>query len=435
MARYEYMRLPIHIIPDEIIKHYNLLPSVHNGYGYLEIRRGMYGIPQAGIIAQQLLQKRLTNHGYHPSRHTHGLWKHDTRPVAFSLVVDDFGVKYVSREHAQHLIDAIENYYPISTDWDGNLYCGITLAWDHRKREVELSLPGYVTNALHKFQHPAPKRATDSPSIWTRPEYGAKVQYTRPDTTDSMDKDQTLTLQKVCDTFLFYGRAVDPTMFRKLNRMATARTKGTQATMAEMIHFLNYAASHPDSKIRYVARDMVLHVHSNASYLTEQEARSRAGGHFFLSSNPKDEPILNGPILSLVKTIRAVMSSAAEADVGATFYNCKEAAPLRTALAELGHAQPPTPVQVDNATAVGIANRTVKQVRSHAMDMRFYWIQDRIDQDQFHIFWAPAKTNLGDFLPNITLFTIIALSALSRQTSLNLHSHLIYCEGVLIRTP
>jgi hypothetical protein len=204
-------------------------------------------------------------------------------------------------------------------------------------------------------------------------------------------------LQTVCGQFLFYSRAVDPTMLHELNRLAASQTKGTQSTMAEMIHFLNYAASHPDSKIRYVASDMILHVHSDASYLTEPEARSRAGGHFFLSSNPKDEPILNGPILSVVKTIRAVMSSAAEAGVGATFYNCKAAVPLRTALEELGHAQPPTPVQVDNATAVGIANRTVKQVRSRAMDMRFYWIQDRIDQNQFHVFWAPAKTNLGGF--------------------------------------
>jgi hypothetical protein len=264
----------------------------------------MYGLPQAGIIAQQLLQKRLANHGYHPCRHTHGLWKHDTHPVAFSLVVDDFGIKYVGREHAQHLIDSIKTYYPISTNWDGNLYCGITFAWDYLKREVELSMPGYVTNALHKFQHKAPKRATDSPSIWTRPEYGAKVQYTHSDTTDSMDKDQTLTLQKVCGAFLFYSRAVDPTMLHELNRLAAAQTKGTQATMTKVIHFLNYAASHPDSKIRYVASDMVLHVHSDASYLTEPEARSQAGGHhFFLSSNPKDEPILNGPILSLVKTI------------------------------------------------------------------------------------------------------------------------------------
>ena len=60
----------------------------------------MYGLPQAGIIAQKLLEERLAKHGYRQSVTTPGLWKHDTRPICFSLVVDNFGVKYVGEEHA-----------------------------------------------------------------------------------------------------------------------------------------------------------------------------------------------------------------------------------------------------------------------------------------------------------------------------------------------
>jgi hypothetical protein len=93
MQRYEYMRMPINLFPTEIIEAYDLLPLVNNGYMYIEIRRGMYGLPQAGILAQQLLQTRLAKHGYRPCCHTHGLWRHDTRPTMFTLVVDDFGVK------------------------------------------------------------------------------------------------------------------------------------------------------------------------------------------------------------------------------------------------------------------------------------------------------------------------------------------------------
>jgi hypothetical protein len=94
MSRYEYMRMNISLLPEEIILTYNLCDIVdEKGWIYMEIRKGMYGLPQAGIIAQQLLQRNLAKHGYRPVRHTHGLWKHDTRPVSFSLVVDDFGVK------------------------------------------------------------------------------------------------------------------------------------------------------------------------------------------------------------------------------------------------------------------------------------------------------------------------------------------------------
>jgi hypothetical protein len=119
MARYKYMRLPITIIPQEIIDEYNLLDIVHNGFIYMEIRRGMYGLPQAGIIANQLLTERLAPQGYYQCRQTPGLRRHKWRPVLFSLVMDDFGVKYVGKQHVDHLNAAIEQHYEYTKDWRG----------------------------------------------------------------------------------------------------------------------------------------------------------------------------------------------------------------------------------------------------------------------------------------------------------------------------
>ena len=94
MKRYEYLRLKITTLPDEIIEEYKLKDKVDSkGYVYVEVRRGMYGLPHAGLIAQQLLEQRLQKHGYEQSKITPGFWKHKWRPIAFSLVVDDFGVK------------------------------------------------------------------------------------------------------------------------------------------------------------------------------------------------------------------------------------------------------------------------------------------------------------------------------------------------------
>jgi hypothetical protein len=81
---------------------------------------------------------------------TQGLWTHDTRPISFSLVVDDFGVKYVGREHAEHLMACIKKNYNISSDWNGTAYCGLTLEWEYKNRTVDLSMPGYIKAALHK---------------------------------------------------------------------------------------------------------------------------------------------------------------------------------------------------------------------------------------------------------------------------------------------
>jgi hypothetical protein len=91
------------------------------------------------------------------------------------------------------------------------------------------------------------------------------------------------------------------------------------------------------------------------------------------------------------------MASAAEAQVGGLFVNGQEAVPIRTTLRELNHLQLPTPIKTDNSTASGIANNTLKQRKSRAMDMRFYWIRDRVKQNQFIIYWRPGTENLGDY--------------------------------------
>jgi hypothetical protein len=90
----------------------------------------MYGLKQTGFLANTLLNKRLKPFGYYSARHTPGLWLHNTKPTAFSLVVDDFAIKYVTKSDANHLRDALLQNYEIKTDWEGKVYSGITLNWD-----------------------------------------------------------------------------------------------------------------------------------------------------------------------------------------------------------------------------------------------------------------------------------------------------------------
>jgi purine nucleoside permease len=107
---------------------------------------------------------------------------------------------------------------------------------------------------------------------------------------------------------------------------------------------------------------------------------------FYMGNTTKnDKKLTNGAILIVSKVLKRVMSSAAEAEIGAVFLNAKEGAVLRTTLEEMGHKQPPTPMETDNITATGYNNGTIKQKRTKAMDMRFYWIKDRVKQGQFKI--------------------------------------------------
>ena len=113
----------------------------------------MYGLPQAGLLANELLEKRLNKRGYHQSKLVPGLWKHKWRPIQFTLVVDDFGVKYFGKEHALHLKSTLEDNCGVATEWDGERYIGITLDWDYERRQVHLSMPGYIAKALKFCQH------------------------------------------------------------------------------------------------------------------------------------------------------------------------------------------------------------------------------------------------------------------------------------------
>ena len=120
--------------PDNVINHYNLRDkATDDGYIYIAIKRGMYGLPQSRILAQQLLEKRLNGKGYWQINHTPGLWTHKTRPICFTLVVDNFGVKYIGKDHVEHLLVVIKEFYDCTKEWDSTRYLGLTLDWDYEK--------------------------------------------------------------------------------------------------------------------------------------------------------------------------------------------------------------------------------------------------------------------------------------------------------------
>jgi hypothetical protein len=118
---YEYMRMLLSRFLEEIVKKLNLTALAVDGWVCIEIRKGMYGLKQSGLLANQLLQKHLSPFGFYPAHHTPGMWLHKTRPIAFSLVVDDFAVKYVGKQHAYHLWGALLRSYELTTDWEGKL--------------------------------------------------------------------------------------------------------------------------------------------------------------------------------------------------------------------------------------------------------------------------------------------------------------------------
>eukprot|EP00804_Cyclotella_cryptica_P002933 CCRYP_013286-RA/>CCRYP_013286-RA protein AED:0.46 eAED:0.46 QI:0/0/0/1/0/0/2/0/210 len=174
----------------------------------------------------------------------------------------------------------------VTTDWTGSRYIGIALDWDYIKRRGHLSMPGYVNKALRQFQHAKPTAPHISHAI------------------------------------------------------ASQSAKPTLDTLHQTKQLLDYIATQAEAVLTYNASDMVLAIHSDASYLSKPGARSRAGGHFFLSSNMEIPPN-NGAILNIAHIIKHGMASTTEAELAALYIMARDAVFIRIILMEMGHMLPP----------------------------------------------------------------------------------------------
>ena len=159
---------------------------------------------------------------------------------------------------------------------------------------------------------------------------------------------------------------------------------------------LDYITTQEEAELTFNASDMKLAAYSNASYLSKPKACSQAGGHFSLSNN-STVPHNNGAIFNIAYIIKHVMASATEDELAVLYIMAQEAVYMRIILKELGHRQPPTPLQADNSMAEAVMNEKVQLERTKAMDMRFHWPQDREYQEQFRIYWRPGKLNYPDY--------------------------------------
>jgi len=357
MAEYQYIQMLISVIPDEIIVQYKLKDIKRNEVVYIEIRKGIPGFKQAGKLASERLTVHLSKFGYAPFLRISSLWKHNTKNIMFTLVVDDFDVKFVNKADAKHLVSALESLYPITVDWSGTKYLGLIICWDCANHHVDISMPGYVESVLLKFNHLKTKQR-DAPHEWMVLAYGAKVQYA-PDDDDSLalNDNQKTTIQKIVGGLLYYVFAINSTMLVALCDITNNQSSPTQCTRQAVDCLVDYSASHTNAKIRFEASEMILWEHSDASYLSLPRANSRAGAVNFLvqkwpdlKKTPKLRSKLNGFVHVVSKIIRPIVSSAAESEIVVAFLTAQGAVPIRTTLADMGQHQPATLIVVDNST-------------------------------------------------------------------------------------
>jgi hypothetical protein len=155
-------------------------------------------------------------------------------------VVDNFGVKYVGKEHADHLISCLKKDYKLTKDWAGDLYCGISLKWDYARRWLDIAMPGYIKKQLLKYEH-IMRRIQHCPYLPEPKRYGADAQSSLPqDISRKLTDNEMKKVQKIVGSILYYARAVDMTVLMALSSIASEQTKGTERTLEKAYQVIDY---------------------------------------------------------------------------------------------------------------------------------------------------------------------------------------------------
>jgi hypothetical protein len=348
LTRPAYIRIQCKFISDTIFAKYLLRPFVCNNSVLFRVDKGMYGLPQAGLLAKQELQDHLALGGYHQSATVPCLFIHESNGVMFSLVVDDFGVTYTDPAGAEHLHQHLAKRYPLRANWTPTKYLGLTIVFDYTARSVSLSMPGYIAKVIHRFQRLLSLGAAQaaSSSIYVPPTYGQSTQYTKIDDTQPLSKADILEIQELVGCILFYARAIDATMLPAVNHISSVQANLTAQVQQMGQRLLAYGAAYPDNTLVYHASDMLLRILSDCSYLSRPKAGSVVGGVGFLGSST-DSTVLNGPIFTISSLLDVVVGSAAEGEYGSAYFNAKHGVWTRTMLAAIGYPQPPTTIYCD----------------------------------------------------------------------------------------
>ena len=203
MAYLKYIRVHASFIPQEVMDQYYFTVKA-NRCVYFEIRKGMNGLIESGIIAFTQLVQNIAPFGYEPMRFTPVLWSHTTRKITFALCVNNFGVKYFSKNYALQSFNAVKSQYQCTVYWNGSLYYVLNLEWHYDKFFVNMTMKDYVRRALSKFKNVPSKKPQHPPYPWNAPVYGPKTsqEATYPSTAPLLDKSGTHRIQAISDFFL-----------------------------------------------------------------------------------------------------------------------------------------------------------------------------------------------------------------------------------------
>jgi hypothetical protein len=263
MLEPKYVCIKISDIPDKFIGEYKLTGLDRNGWIYFEICQGCYGLPQAGILANNRLHSRLKAKGFYEAASTPGLWCHKWRPIQFCLIVDNSSVEYMGLEHFNYLLSILKKFHGVQYNMASNKFAGMDIEWNYTACHCCISMPGYISTLLLKFKHPHPAKPWLSPYKCLPIAYSAKSHITPdPDSSELLVASRKCRMQEIVGSLLYYAREIDNKLLVALSAIAARQAKATVATEQAVDLLLDYVATYPNDGIVYWASNMILCAHA-----------------------------------------------------------------------------------------------------------------------------------------------------------------------------
>jgi hypothetical protein len=407
LDRPEFMRMPLAQIPMNLRVKLGMAHLPEHTMILWQVDQALYGMPQAGMLAQRDLDGILRAGGFYTTPTTPCLYKHRTRTIIFTVWVDDFFVIYKrnDRTDVDYLMSVLSTKYEFKTDWTGSNYLGLHLEYDRSKRELTISLPGFIMRMLAELGITKGGHDPGSPIVYTAPRYHAGPQLEAIDESPKLDKADIHFVQSVVGRLLFFGRMVAPAIELAVNRIGSVQANATSTVLKAVHRLLQYCAHHPDHTITYRPSNMQLVIHSDGSHLSESYSRSRAAGVFYFGDpifrGPDDEQQLQamqGPVATLCAIIPTVCQAANECEYACCYMTAQIGEHIRNTAEAFGHPQNATEIIYDNELSGKMANNTCKLRKSKAIAVRYHWLRDRVVQGHFKMVWRPGLHNLADFL-------------------------------------
>jgi hypothetical protein len=403
----EYMWMMLSLLPHDLRVRFHMDHLPEKSKILWRIDNALYGLPQAGHLAQMDVVKLVETGGYYMDAHVPNLFHHQTRPLTFLLWVDDFFITYKrgDRSDVEHLLSILGQMYTFKIDWEGRMYLGLTIKYDRPNHEITLSIPGYITRMNAELGVIKGNHDPGSPITYTAPVYGKNVQVEELAIGKPIGPKDIKFIQRAVGKCLFLTRMVCPSIELAVNRLGSTQSQATDLELKATHRLLQHLAWNDNPSITFRPSNMQLVIHSDGSHGSESHSRSRAAGVFYFGDpyfeGPDDLSHLSkmqAPTATLCAIVPTICQAVNETEYATAYMNAQKGTAIRITAAAFGHPQQPTAIIYDNELSGGMANNTCKLRRSKAVSMRYHWLRDRVKAGDFKMIWRAGAHNLADFL-------------------------------------